>query len=82
MAEYSMVLNIDLGKDTKKYSFSLFHSVLQDDGKIVCIPVYDEWKTADDAGKEKLKTEVSIILRKLFDSEKESYEVLPEYSIV
>lgn len=82
MAEYSMALNVDIDRDEIKYSFYLCHSVLREDEKIICIPVYDEWITADNETKTKLEMEVNSILRKLFKSNVQKYEILKEYSIV
>ncbi|WP_026509721.1 CapA family protein [Butyrivibrio sp. LC3010] len=81
MAQYSMALNADIEREIISYSFSLFHSVLKDNGKIVCIPVFDEWNSIEANKKDKLEKDVSVILNRLYHTQDKKYQIKSEYSI-
>lgn len=81
MAEYSMALHLDVAPGKRQFAFSLFHSVLRDDGKIVCVPVYDEWQAANAERKDKIAKEVAVILRRLYGEGAPACPIQPEYPI-
>ena len=82
MAEFSLALHIDFESSDKiEYSFSILQSILKNDGKIVCAPVFDVWTESSATDKHLIEEKVNVILNKLFRTNME-YKVLPEYKIV
>lgn len=81
MAEYSMALHMDVAPGRRRFAFSLFHSALKENGKIVCLPLYDEWREAGGEKKARLAAGAGAILRRLYGEGKAPGEMLPEYAI-
>ena len=86
LCQYSLVLHSDLERTDSgidvKYSFQLFLCCENLEGRIISVPVYDYYeKCGDQHKKGQLKSDVDVILNRIYSTEKVSYGIRNSYEI-